>query len=137
MESLMFFRCLYVTKLLLTKIPVFLSMRKFLVGSHDPLQLTTVTPSLRRDSPNTRIKRTSSTWISSNTAKTATGSTAEINDENKKMWRTGNSSTDLDFTNFTATESPLSLDAAFNFTDNATRVNNVEGTWTFSFAASN
>lgn len=42
------------------------------------LQLTTVTASFRRDSPNTMMKRVSLTWTSSKTARTATGSTAEI-----------------------------------------------------------
>ena len=40
--------------------------------------LTTVTASLSSDSPNTTICSCSLTWISSNTARTATGSTAEI-----------------------------------------------------------
>lgn len=39
---------------------------------------TTVTPSLSSDSPNTMMKRTSLTWTCSNTAMTATGSTAAI-----------------------------------------------------------
>lgn len=39
---------------------------------------TTVTPSFSSDSPNTIMKRTSLTWTCSNTAMTATGSTAAI-----------------------------------------------------------
>ena len=48
-------------------------------------QLTTVTASLSRDSPNTTIWSISFTWISSNTARTATGSTAEIREANTKQ----------------------------------------------------
>lgn len=40
--------------------------------------LTTVTASFRSDSPKTMMNRTSLTWTSSNTARTATGSTAAI-----------------------------------------------------------
>lgn len=45
---------------------------------------TTVTPSLSSDSPNTRMKRTSLTWTCSNTARTATGSTAAIRLPNRR-----------------------------------------------------
>lgn len=51
--------------------------------------LTTVMPSFSNDSPNTRIKSTSSTCISSNTASTATGSTAQISEEKSSMCSTG------------------------------------------------
>lgn len=49
----------------------------------------TVTASFNNDSPNTTMYSISLTWISSKTAKTATGSTAAINDENRKMSSTG------------------------------------------------
>lgn len=45
----------------------------------------TVTASFKSDSPNTTMYSISLTWISSKTASTATGSTAAINDANKKM----------------------------------------------------
>lgn len=45
----------------------------------------TVTASLSSDSPNTTMYNISLTWISSNTAKTATGSTAAISDEKRNM----------------------------------------------------
>lgn len=46
--------------------------------------LTTVTASLTSDSPNTMMKSVSLTWTSSNTASTATGSTAEIKAPNSR-----------------------------------------------------
>jgi len=46
--------------------------------------LTTVTASFRSDSPKTMMKRTSLTWTSSNTARTATGSTAAIKLPNRR-----------------------------------------------------
>lgn len=49
------------------------------------LRLTTVTASLRRDSPNTRMCSSSLMWISSNTARTATGSTAEMIEPNSRQ----------------------------------------------------
>lgn len=51
--------------------------------------LHTVTASFNNDSPKTTIYSISLTWISSKTAKTATGSTAAINDENRKISSTG------------------------------------------------
>lgn len=45
---------------------------------------TTVTASFRSDSPKTMMNRTSLTWTSSNTARTATGSTAAIKLPNKR-----------------------------------------------------
>ncbi len=50
---------------------------------------TTVTASFNKDSPNTTMYNISLTWISSNTANTATGSTAEIRDENRNISKTG------------------------------------------------
>lgn len=64
---------------------------------------TTVTPSFSSDSPNTRMKSISSTWISSKTASTATGSTAEISEENRKMCSIGKS--------LTGPKSPVRLNA--------------------------
>lgn len=46
--------------------------------------LTTVTASFRSDSPKTMMNRTSLTWTSSNTARTATGSTAAIKLPNRR-----------------------------------------------------
>lgn len=45
---------------------------------------TTVTPSFSSDSPKTMMKRTSLTWTCSNTAMTATGSTAAIRLPNRR-----------------------------------------------------
>ncbi len=47
-------------------------------------RLTTVTASLTSDSPKTMMKSVSFTWTSSNTAITATGSTAEIRAPNNR-----------------------------------------------------
>lgn len=49
--------------------------------------LTTVTASLSRDSPNTKMCNSSLMWISSNTASTATGSTAEMMEANNRQGR--------------------------------------------------
>lgn len=48
-----------------------------------------MTASFNNDSPKTTIYKISFTWISSKTAKTATGSTAAINDENRNISSTG------------------------------------------------
>lgn len=52
---------------------------------HPKETLTTVSASLSRDSPNTTMYKTSSTWISSKTASTATGSTAEMRAEKRNI----------------------------------------------------
>lgn len=49
-----------------------------------PAPLTTVTASFSRDSPKTMMNKTSLTWTSSNTARTATGSTAAIRLPNRR-----------------------------------------------------
>lgn len=51
------------------------------------LLLTTVTASFSSDSPKTMINRTSLTWTSSNTARTATGSTAAMRLPNSRKSR--------------------------------------------------
>lgn len=51
--------------------------------------LTTVTASLSNDSPNTTMYKISLTCISSNTASTATGSTADISAPNRYNSNTG------------------------------------------------
>ena len=48
---------------------------------------TTEAASLRTDSPNTNMYRISLTLTSSNTAKTATGSTADINEPNSRLFK--------------------------------------------------
>jgi len=52
---------------------------------HPKETLTTVTASLSRDSPKTTMYNTSSTWISSKTASTATGSTADMRAEKRNI----------------------------------------------------
>ena len=52
---------------------------------HYAASLTTVTASLSKDSPKTTICNISFTWISSKTARTATGSTADISAANTKQ----------------------------------------------------